>query len=676
MFSVTISEKGGQQRKQDFSKPEIIIGRVKGNDVVLPKSNVSKQHTKITLRDQTFFIVDLMSTNGTYVNGRKVTQEQPLSEDDKIYIGDFILQLQRVSQISPQPPQPPPGGPGPGGRQGRQFPTVMDGHQPRPGGPPTPPGASQSQPSQPQPQPFNQPRPTPPPQRNPSAAGDLPLNPPNPLQDLPSGSLTPVPDDDLRATIGDAEAPLKFAQVEPLDPEPAPSPSPRPGPGPSPSPFSGSSSSPSSPSPSPKPASPPRSPALSAPTPLKSDFDESFHRAQQDVARAFFEKVPAADLPLEYPLPPGPQKSQIEGAVAAAVQIVAPQVDRTLLKERFTRQAIGLGPVEDYLDDPAIQSIYVNAPDRIVLRRDGALSVAPYMFAHPDLLDVAARRLLGPQEAPPLSDEVRFSDGTRVHILMPPLAVDGPVLTIRKPHQSFPGLDELASSGAITSGMAEFLNRAVEAGRSILIAGPTSAGKTTMLAALVRHIAPSSRVIAVEEHSQLPLTEPSFIRLEANPSSGVDMRFLVQNSLGMHPERLLLDECRGAEAYDWVTATASGTNGSMMTLHGTSANDALGRLESMCLLGTTDISPRGLREQIARAVDLIIVLHGTTEGSFRVQQISELQGVDLDAFRINDIFYYRVEGTAGAFHPTGYIPLFYEDLRHAGLDVDLDIFRE
>jgi pilus assembly protein CpaF len=137
-----------------------------------------------------------------------------------------------------------------------------------------------------------------------------------------------------------------------------------------------------------------------------------------------------------------------------------------------------------------------------------------------------------------------------------------------------------------------------------------------------------------------------------------------------------MDEVRGPEAYDWVTSAAAGTEGSLATMHGTSATDALGRLESLCVLGSRDVSPRGLREQIARAVNLVVVVNRRREGGFRIQQISEVQGVDLDAFRVNDIFYFRAEGASGGFHPTGYVPMFYEDLRHAGVDVDFGIFRE
>ena len=767
MFTVTISEKGGQQQEYDFSKPEITIGRMKGNDIVLPKGNVSKQHTRIFMRDDNFFIVDLKSTNGTYVNGRKVTAEQSIGESDKIYIGDFILQLKHQSaQPSagpPRPPSPPENAPmgsdggGPGGGPasgGRQFPTVMEGA--RSGG---------LSPQQKQAQPQGSSHPTskaPPvqshgpsgPQRSSSGAGSS-MGSDSPASsgglDLASGPSSPESrgSEDLRKTYGDSSPPVDLGSslqpVQEEDPGPEASISSS-GSIPSPSPPGGSPSSPRSPGPggappSPQPSSPggaptpspsltggggglststptpapgsessggfdrPGSDALSGPggptapetpedtsipggaqplgasalvsdTPLESEFDEQFHLAQQDAVRVFFESFPAVELPLDYPLNDAGVQNRIEAQAKNAITTVGASVDDQALLDVITKEATGLGPLEDYLDDEKVQSIFVNAYDRIVLRRDGELVIAKRAYSHPEMLDIAARRLLGPHDTPPVSDEVRFGDGTRVHILMPPVAVDGPVLTVQKPNHFYPSLDELQEQQTLSAGMSTFLKRVVESGRSVLIAGPISSGKSTLLAALADTVPSASRVVAVEQHSNLPGDSPNFIRLEASPGAGMDMSFLVQNAVAMHPERIIVDECRGAEAYDWVTTATSGTQGSMITLNATSAVDALSRLESMCLLGASDVSPRGLREQIARAVDLVVVVNNTAARGFRVQQIVEVQGVDLDAFRLNDIFYYRVEGTAGDFHPTGYIPLFYEDLRHAGFDVDLSIFRE
>ena len=341
----------------------------------------------------------------------------------------------------------------------------------------------------------------------------------------------------------------------------------------------------------------------------------------------------------------------------------------------LTSECVGLGPIEGYLDDPTIRDIYVNRYDRVLIRRDGKLIAARRAFSHPSLLLVAGYRLLGPREVEVMADEIRFSDGTKAHVVMPPIAVDGPVITIRKPAIEHPSLEELTSRGVMSQGMEEFLERAILGGRSVIVAGPASAGKSTLLSALLQELPNGIRAISIEDNANLALPTGG-VRLEANPATGYDSRYLVRTALAMHPQRIVMDEVRGPEAYDWVTSAAAGTEGSLATMHGTSATDALGRLESLCVLGSRDVSPRGLREQIARAVNLVVVVNRRREGGFRIQQISEVQGVDLDAFRVNDIFYFRAEGASGGFHPTGYVPMFYEDLRHAGVDVDFGIFRE
>ncbi len=407
---------------------------------------------------------------------------------------------------------------------------------------------------------------------------------------------------------------------------------------------------------------------------VRSEFDPSFHAAQHDVATVLFDSVAIHEFPLNYP--PSPEdRDRLSAAVKRAVKTVSPRVDHELLTQILVSEATGLGCLESYLDDASIQDIYVNRFDRVSVRRNGELIQAARAFSHPQMLSLVAYRLLGPREVEVLSDEVRFSDGTRVHLIMPPLSVDGPVITVRKPNLNQLSIDELVANGVMSAAMGEFLENAVRAGRSVIVGGPTSAGKSTLLSALVQMIPTSNRIVSIEDHAQLMAPENA-VRLETNSALGYDSRYLIRAALKMHPQRIVLDECRGPEAYDWVTAAACGTEGSLAALHGTSAADVMGRLESLCIMGSHDLSPRGIREQIARAVNIVVVVSRVQHYGFRVQQIAEVQGVDLDAFRLNDIFYFRVEGQNGQFHPTGYVPLFYEDMRHAGADVDFGIFRE
>ena len=721
MYTITVSEKGGQQSTFEFSTPEVTIGRMKGNDIVLPKGNVSKRHSRIFLRDGQFSIIDLGSTNGTYVNGRKITGEQSITDSDKVYIGDFILQVV-VELEAAVPPMPPPA-PGPPeidmmGIEPLDEPQGADRFGMNPPPPPTAPHDLA-----PTPPSFGAP---------PAPAMDFGA-PPAPAMDFgapPAPAMDfgapPAPAMDFGAPPApaiDFGAPPAPAMDFGAPPAPAmdfgapPAPAMDFGTPPAPAIDFGAPAAPAidfgapaapamdlggPPTPSPALRKSPdmqsgwRPRQIDEPTvdragdrlmpnrgyspstvmsrqDLLSEFDPQFHAAQQDVARVLFEHISPDDLPFGYPPEPSDQE-RMRHAVSQAVNTVAPSVNRDELIELMTSECVGLGPLENYLDDLSIRDVYINRYDRILIRRNGKLATGLRAFSHPQLLVAAAHRLLGPRDMEVISDEIRFSDGTKVHIVMPPVATDGPAITVRKPPTTHPSLEELTASGAFSHGMAEFLKQAMESGRSVLIAGPTSSGKSTLLSALASRLSPSVRVVSVEDHTHIQLTNNA-VRLEANLGAGVDNRQLVHTALSMHPDRIIVDECRGGEAYPWVTSAACGTEGSMATVHGNNAADALGRLESLCLLGSRDVSPRGIREQIARAVNIVVVVNRVTDG-FRIQQITEVQGVDLDAFRLNDIFYYRVEGTGGEFHPTGYIPLFYEDLRHAGVDVDYGIFRE
>lgn len=607
MFTVTVSEKGGQQSTFEFNKSEITIGRMKGNDIVLPKANVSKKHSIIVVRDNGFAVSDLGSLNGTYVNGERIAGEKPVISGDTIFIGDFSLQIESMHAA---PPPPPPGPPEMDFEE--LIPELDDELDVEPMATPQRLDA--------------EPR-----SRTP---GPQPIAPP--VMDV---ELSPLP----------VEKPIWNPKNDDVTVD-------RPGDrlGRTPAATVGS--------------------AVMMSEEIGSEFDPKFHAAQHDVATVLFETVAYHEFPLTYP--PSPEdRERLTNAVRQAVNTVGPRVDHEELVNLVTAEAVGLGCLEAYLDDPSIQDIYVNRFDRVNIRRDGELVQAARAFSHPQLLHLVAYRLLGPREVDVLTDEVRFSDGTRVHIMMPPLSVDGPVITIRKPNLRHQSLDELVQQNVLSASMAEFLVSAVKAGRSIVIGGPTSAGKSTLLGALAQEIPGSHRIVCIEDHSQM-MAPAHAVRLEANPALGYDSRFLIRSALSMHPQRVVLDECRGPEAYDWVTSASCGTEGSMLAMHGTSSADVMGRLESLCILGSQDLSPRGIREQIARAVNLVVIVSRVKHQGFRVQQISEVQGVDLDAFRLNDIFYFRVEGQDGQFHPTGYVPLFYEDLRHSGVDVDFGIFRE
>jgi pilus assembly protein CpaF len=412
--------------------------------------------------------------------------------------------------------------------------------------------------------------------------------------------------------------------------------------------------------------------------PPKPDFfsqrDEGFATLQAQAAEAFFGSIDPQTLPMYYP--PRPEDRHIfEQTVNEIVGSLGAGAD---LVEHLLGEAIGLGPLEALLDDPSVEEIYVNNYAQVLFRQNGRVVTASRAYSHPEFLFLAAQRLLSArvEEGGTLADEVRFSDGTRVHILMPPLAPRGPVLTVRKARAAARSMDDLVAANVLSAGMASMLHSAVEAGRSIIVAGPTERARTEVLNALGNLIPEGTRILAVENVGGLRLNHQSAVYMEegAGDRNQHGMRYLMRCAMRMRPDRILVNSLTGPEAYDWVSAAAAGTFGSMASCAGIATRDVLERIQTLCQLGATDLSPRGLREQIARAAHVVVVVHQASDGSPRVQQISEIQGIDLDSFRVSDVFYYRPEGSAGHFVATGYVPAFYETLRMAGINADTRVF--
>lgn len=760
MVKVKIREKGGQQQNYDFNQSEVTIGRMKGNDIVLPKGNVSKKHARIYSRNGALVIDDLNSTNGTYVNGRKVTNEHDISDSDKIYIGDFILQVEPEQARAGGPPQAPPQPPA-GGQSGNHNSAPNTGANNASGtgqqnsSPPSPPGgptdkrpsannslgaldekygngSGNSGPSRSATRrdPAVQGGQNSGPQQ---AAGNRPGSAPSEAPSPPSGSApSEAP---VGASPGSAPS---SAPSAPSSPSGAPSGDSSPGRPPSESGVGGGSgSSPSSPggggrrsrsggssrgraarrrrsrsgshgSQSADAAAPPeksggaqkgvqqeessrvtgrdkrldggrRKRARTAPSvpeiQFGREFDDEFHAAQQEVGEEVLAEVSLDELPLAYP-PLPEDREEFEAIVAGIVEDLDPDGDHDRLVDTVTSECVALGPIEEYLDDAEVDAIYVNAHDRVVLERGDETVVAPRAFSLPEMLELVAYRLLGTRESTLLTDQFRFGDGTRGNVVLPPLAVDGPLLTFEKPTGRHSTLDDLADEEALSEGMQSFLETAVESGRTILVAGPDAEERSTVLEALARLIPDGTRTVSIEETARLQLPQQSFARLEVSEADGYDVSRLIEAATAMGSDRIILDSCNAGGAYEWVGAAATARRGSLAGINGLSASDALARLQGVSQLDARDTNPRGLREQIARAVDLVVVVNRRPDGGTRIQQITEVQGVDLDAFRLNDVFYFREQGAAGHFHPTGYIPVFFEDLQQIGEDVDLGIFRD
>jgi pilus assembly protein CpaF len=363
----------------------------------------------------------------------------------------------------------------------------------------------------------------------------------------------------------------------------------------------------------------------------------------------------------------------------------SPPPDREALLEDLLDDALGLGPLEPLLADPSVTEIMVNGPGRIFVERGGRLSATERAFASTAALRATIDRIVGAvgrriDETQPLVD-ARLADGCRVHAVLPPLSLDGPLLTIRKFAPLLLSPADLVRLGTLDPRMAAFLEACVVARRSILIAGGTGSGKTTTLNLVSAHVPAGERIVTIEDAAELRLPQPHVVRLEARPPNvegqgAVTIRELVRNALRMRPDRIVVGEVRGGEALDMLQAMNTGHDGSLTTVHANSPRDALARLETLALMGGIDLPHRAIREQVASAID--VVVHQARQGDGRrvVTAISEVGGLEGNVVTLQDLFVARREGDRVRFLATGLVPVDGEAFREAGVVLDPALFRE
>ncbi len=311
--------------------------------------------------------------------------------------------------------------------------------------------------------------------------------------------------------------------------------------------------------------------------------------------------------------------------------------DREELERRVAERSFGLGPLEALLADPAVDEVMVSGPGRVWVERHGRVEETAVAFGSEAELRHAIERILAPlgrrvDEAEPLCD-ARLPDGSRVNVVLPPLALDGPALTIRRFRRRGFGPDELVACGSWTAELHELLARAVTDRRSVLVSGGTGSGKTTTLNALSSFIAPGERIVTIEDAAELRLQQPHVVRLEARPASlegrgEVTIRRLVRNALRMRPDRIVVGEVRGAEALDMLGAMSTGHDGSLSTVHAGSAAEALRRVETLALMADVGLPHAAVREQVAAAIDLVVHQARMPDGSRRVVSVCGVDRVD------------------------------------------------
>ncbi|MES9993787.1 MAG: ATPase, T2SS/T4P/T4SS family [Candidatus Thiodiazotropha sp.] len=365
------------------------------------------------------------------------------------------------------------------------------------------------------------------------------------------------------------------------------------------------------------------------------------------------------------------------------------QVDIVKLRTSVLNEAVGLGPLERFIEDDSITEIMVNNHKEVFVERAGTLDNSGESFSSDQAVLSVIERIITPlgrriDESSPMVD-ARLKDGSRVNAIIPPLAIKGPSLTIRKFAKQRLTFNDIINFGSISQEMVDFLKVCVEQRKNIVVSGGTGSGKTTLLNVLSNFIPDSERIITVEDAAELRLYQPNLVSLEAKPPNlegrgAVTIRELVKNTLRMRPDRIVVGECRGGEALDMLQAMNTGHDGSLTTVHANSPRDALSRLEVMVLMAGMELPVSAIREQVSSAVNIIVQQTRYACGSRKITKITEVTGIESNTIQLQDIFEFKQRGfneagkVWGGFDATGFVPSFYETLNNIGVSVDLTIF--
>jgi pilus assembly protein CpaF len=350
---------------------------------------------------------------------------------------------------------------------------------------------------------------------------------------------------------------------------------------------------------------------------------------------------------------------------------------------------LGYGPIQPLLDDPEISEVMINGPNQVYIERKGKLVKTNITFENDTHVLRIIERIILPLgrhidgDSPTV--DARLPDGSRVNAVIPPVAIDGPSITIRKFSKDKLTIDQLVKIGTLTAEMAEFLRACVISRLNIVISGGTGSGKTTTLNALSAFIPEAERIVTIEDAAELQLKQEHVVRLETKPPDIegrgiVTTRDLVRNSLRMRPDRIVVGECRGGEALDMLQAMNTGHDGSLTTIHANSPRDALSRLETLILMSGVEFPIRVVREQIASAIDLIVQEARLKDGNRRIVNITEVAGMEGETLVLSDLFRFEQTGMTkdgavlGDLKPTGIRPLFYNRLEAAGFKLRPEIF--
>ncbi|TMC00282.1 MAG: CpaF family protein [Chloroflexi bacterium] len=391
-------------------------------------------------------------------------------------------------------------------------------------------------------------------------------------------------------------------------------------------------------------------------------------------------------------MPPPERRKVVEQAAETLLRREMPSVGgitRDQIVSRVVDEVVGLGPIDALMRDPSISEVMVNAPDEVFFEREGILYLSDVRFRDHTHIQRVIERIVAPigrrvDESSPMVD-ARLPDGSRVNVIIPPVAPKSPTITIRKFRADKLMMNDLIAAQTITPEMVEFLKACVHQKLNILISGGTGTGKTTFLNALSAYIPESERIVTIEDPVEMKLQQPHVVTMEARPANldgkgEIAQRDLLRNSLRMRPDRIIIGEVRGSEAFDMLNAMNTGHEGSLCTVHANSPRDALARIENMVLMASLELPDRAIREQTASALHMIIQLARFTDGVRRVTHVTEVTGMEGQIVTLQDLFRFVQTGVSedgkiiGSEMATGIRPTFAEKFEAGGVVLPPDLF--
>jgi len=661
MIDVVITAEDGSRRVWRGDSP-VLVGRGDACPIRVPGWRVARTHARLSRTPAGVDIEDLGSLAGTQVNARRITRYGPLQPDDEIFIGGAMLQVRHVELL----------------REDAEVDvyTLSPAQGPALGKVPAPSredtlGESRGQADM---------------RHDPQAEFDvLPVSSAShETADsvmipwlVPDGGLVTTPDTTSPLESGAAHSLQVYAVVTDAVVSPA---------------AVGQAPAAQAPSPPRRvdtPARSPESPAsdLASPANEVAAADDIRWRRRLhsrlldglDLRRRDVSSMSDAVLREE--------AGRLLSQLIETDPELPPDIDRHVLRQHVLDEAVGLGPLEGLLADDAVTEIMVNRFDEIFVERTGKLRRHPTGFSSERAVLGVIERIVAPlgrriDESSPMVD-ARLRDGSRVNAVIAPVALRGASLTIRKFSKRRLGIEDLIAVGAIDAAMAHFLFCCVEQRCNVLVSGGTGSGKTTLLNVLSNFIPLGERIITIEDAAELRLRHPHLVSLESRPANlegrgAILIRDLVRNALRMRPDRIVIGECRGAEALDMLQAMNTGHEGSLTTLHANTPRDAIARLETLVLMAGMDLPLTAIREQIASAIDIVIQQTRAADGRRRITSIVELTGMESGRIQLQELFRFQPSRDAaspdGLFVGCGLIPSKFTEWREAGVDIETDLF--